>query len=123
MLKLSRFRTSDEQIWDSYVPKSNNGTFFHLRSFLNYHPKGRFKDHSILVWKKGKLFSLFPAVEQFIDGKKILTSHPGATVGSFTLPENLSIADAFDLANKLIEYAKSKKFQLVKINLHHQHFE
>ena len=63
-----------------------------------------------MVRKKGKLFSLFPAVEQFIDGKKILISHPGATVGSFTLPENLSIADAFELANKLIEYAKSKNF-------------
>ena len=117
MMKLSRFRSSEEQIWDSYVPKANNGTFFHLRSFLNYHPKGRFKDHSILVRKKGKLFSLFPAVEQIVDGKKILISHPGATVGSFTLPKNLSIADAFELASKLIEYAKSKKFQLIKINL------
>ena len=89
MLKLSRFRSSEEQVWDSYVPKANNGTFFHLRSFLNYHPKGKFKDHSILVRKKGKLFSLFPAVEQIVDGEKILISHPGATVGSFTLPENI----------------------------------
>ena len=40
--------------------------------------------------------------------EKILISHPGATVGSFALPENLSIADAFELANKLIEYAKVK---------------
>ena len=91
--------------------------FSHLRSFLNYHPKGRFKDHSILVRKKGKLFSLFPAVEQMAGGGKILISHPGATVGSFALPENLSIADAFELAGKLIEYAKSKNFQLIKINL------
>ena len=117
MLKLSRFRSSEEQIWDSYVPKANNGTFFHLRSFLNYHPKGRFKDHSIMVRKKGKIFSLFPAVEQFIGEKKLLISHPGATVGSFTLPENLSIADAFELVSKLIEYAKGKKFQGIRINL------
>ena len=117
MLKLSRFRVYEKQIWDSYVPKTNNGTFFHLRSFLSYHPKGRFKDHSILVRKKGKLFSLFPAVEQLVNGKKILISHPGATVGSFTLPKTLSIADASELARKLIEYAKSKKFQLIKINL------
>ncbi len=117
MLELSRFRSSEEQIWDSYVPKTNNGTFFHLRSFLNYHPKSRFKDHSILIRKKGKIFSLFPAVEQMVDGGKILISHPGATVGSFTLPENLSIADAFELASKLIEYAKKNKFHLIKINL------
>ena len=116
-MKLSRFRASEERIWDSHVPKANNGTFFHLRSFLSYHPKSRFKDHSILVRKKGKLFSLFPAVEQVVNGAKILTSHPGASVGSFTLPENLSIADAFELANKLIEYAKSKNFQVIKITL------
>ena len=116
-MKLSRFRASEERIWDSHVPKANNGTFFHLRSFLSYHPKSRFKDHSILVRKKGKLFSLFPAVEQVVNGAKILTSHPGASVGSFTLPENLSIADAFELANKLTEYAKSKNFQVIKITL------
>lgn len=116
-MKISRFRLSEEKIWDSFVPKTHNGTLFHLRSFLNYHPKSRFNDHSLLVWKKRKLFSLFPAVEQFVDGKKTLVSHPGATVGSFTLPENLSISDAFDLSSKLIEYARDNKFQLIKINL------
>ncbi len=116
-MELSRFRPFEEKIWDFFVPKTNNGTLFHLRSFLNYHPKSRFNDHSILVRKKGKLFSLFPAVEQIIDGKKILFSHPGATVGSFSLPENLSIADALCLGEQLIKYAKGKKFQSIKINL------
>ena len=116
-MELSRFRPSEEKIWDFFVPKTNNGTLFHLRSFLNYHPNSRFNDHSILVRKKGKLFSLFPAVEQIIAGKKILFSHPGATVGSFSLPENLSIADALCLGEQLIKYAKGKKFQSIKINL------
>ena len=116
-MELSRFRPFEEKIWDFFVPKTNNGTLFHLRSFLNYHPNSRFNDHSILVRKKGKLFSLFPAVEQIIAGKKILFSHPGATVGSFSLPENLSIADALCLGAQLIKYAKGKKFQSIKINL------
>ena len=116
-MELSRFRPFEEKVWDFFVPKTNNGTLFHLRSFLNYHPNSRFNDHSILVRKKGKLFSLFPAVEQIIDGKKILFSHPGATVGSFSLPENLSIADALCLGEQLIKYAKGKKFQSIKINL------
>ena len=63
------------------------------------------------------MFSLFPAVEQIIDGKKILFSHPGATVGSFSLPENLSIADALCLGGQLIKYAKGKKFQSIKNKL------
>ena len=117
MFEFFRFKPSDKSIWDSFVPKTNNGTLFHLRSFLNYHPKSRFNDHSLIVKKKGKLFSVFPAAEQFADDKKLLVSHPGATVGSFALPENLSIADAFSLVENLVEYAKHKKFQGIRINL------
>ena len=117
MLDFIRFQSHDEQIWDLFAPKTNNGTIFHLRSFLNYHPKSRFNDHSVIVRKKGNLFSLFPAAKQIVEGKKILVSHPGATVGSFILPENLSIADSFNLVEKLIEYAKNEKFQCIRISL------
>jgi len=117
MLDFLRFQSTEEQTWDLFVPKTNNGTLFHLRSFLNYHPKSRFNDHSLMVRKKGGLFSLFPAAEQILKGKKTLISHPGATVGSFTLPENLSIADSFNLVEKLIEYAKNENFQRIIISL------
>ena len=117
MLEFLRFQKDEEQAWDLFVPKTNNGTIFHLRSFLNYHPESRFKDHSVMVRKKGSLFSLLPAAEQVLKGKKTLVSHPGATVGSFTLPENLSIADSFGLVKKLIEYAKNEKFQCIRISL------
>ncbi|MDC3166125.1 GNAT family N-acetyltransferase [Candidatus Marinimicrobia bacterium] len=117
MLDFKRFQSFEEQNWDLFVPKTNNGTLFHLRSFLNYHPKSRFNDHSIIVKKKGSIFSLLPAAEQIINGKKTLVSHPGATVGSFTLPENLSIADSFNLVEKLIEYAKNQNFQCIRISL------
>ena len=117
MLEFLRFQKDEEQAWELFVPKTNNGTIFHLRSFLNYHPESRFKDHSVMVRKKGNLFSLLPAAEQVLKGKKTLVSHPGATVGSFTLPENLSIADSFGLVKKLIEYAKNEKFQCIRISL------
>ena len=117
MLEFFRFRSSEKNIWDEFVPKTNNGTLFHLRSFLNYHPKSRFNDHSLIIKKKGNLFSVFPAVEQIIDNEKILVSHPGATVGSLAVPENLSIADSLSLVEKLVHYAKDKKFQGIKINL------
>ncbi len=117
MIDFLRFQSDEEQAWDLFVPKTNNGTLFHLRSFLNYHPKSRFNDHSVIVRKKGRLFSLFPAAEQIIKGKKTLVSHPGATVGSFILPENLSIADSFSLVEKLIKYAKNQNFRCIRISL------
>ena len=96
MFEIYRYTDSDQSLWDDFVPNANNGTLFHLRSFLSYHPYDRFVDHSLLVNKKGKTFSVFPAAEQEIDGSRYLVSHPGSSVGSFVVNENLSIADSID---------------------------
>ena len=63
MFKIYRYTDSDQSLWDDFVPQANNGTLFHLQSFLSYHPYDRFLDHSLLVNKKDKLFSVFPAAE------------------------------------------------------------
>ena len=117
MFKIKQYTLSDEFEWERIVRQGNNGTLFHLRSFLNYHPSDRFKDHSLIIEKKGKLFSVFPAAEQIVKGKKHLISHPGSTVGSFVVPESLSIANALELASGLIEYAKKHKFEGIRITL------
>ena len=117
MFKVYQYRPMDEPEWDKVVSHSNNGTIFHLRSFLNYHPQGRFNDHSLIIKKKGKLFSIFPAAEKKINDKLYLISHPGATVGSFVIPETLSIAESMELVNCLVVYAKRKRFDGIRITL------
>ena len=66
MFDIQRYNNKNKLEWDSFVPGKNNGTLFHLRSFLNYHPVTRFKDHSLLFYKKNKLFSVFPAAEKVV---------------------------------------------------------
>ena len=88
-----------------------------MRKFLNYHPKDRFQDHSILIEKKQNLFSVLPAAELIVDGNRILVSHPGSTVGSFVVPENLSIADAMSMSEALVTYVKENKFSGIRITL------
>ena len=117
MFEIYRYTDSDQSLWDDFVPNANNGTLFHLRSFLSYHPCDRFVDHSLLVYKKGKIFSVFPAAEQEIDGKRYLVSHPGSSVGSFVVNENLSIADSIDLVKSLISYSKKSKFDGIRITM------
>ena len=117
MLKFRKYIKKDEELWDNFVSKSNNGTIFHLRKFLKYHPINRFKDHSLIIEKKQKLFSLFPAAEKYINNKKYLISHPGSSVGSFVVLENLSISDAMDITKKLVSYAKKLKFNGIQITL------
>ena len=36
MLEFLRFQKDEEQSWDLFVPKTNNGTIFHLRSLSIY---------------------------------------------------------------------------------------
>ncbi len=117
MLEIVRYNNSNRALWDKFVLSCNNGTIFHLRSFLNYHPRSRFKDHSLLVTKKGKLFSVFPAAEKIIDNNKHLISHPGASIGSFVLGDNLSILDSLDLVKRLKSYAQINEINEIQIKL------
>ena len=117
MFTLHRYINQNESLWDQFVSSGNNGTLFHLRKFLNYHPKDRFQDHSILIEKKQNLFSVLPAAELIVDGKRILVSHPGSTVGSFVVPENLSIADAMSMSEALVTYVKENNFSGIRITL------
>jgi len=117
MFTLHQYINQNESRWDQFVSSGNNGTLFHLRKFLNYHPQDRFQDHSILIEKKQKLFSVLPAAELIVDGKRILVSHPGSTIGSFVVPENLSIADAMSMSEALVSYLKENNFSGIRITL------
>ena len=117
MLKIIQYCKSKKTSWDDFVSNCNNGTIFHLRAFLSYHPKGRFKDHSLIVTKKGKWFSVFPAAEEIVNNKKYLVSHPGTSIGSFVLPDILSISDSLELAKLLSSYAKENMFDAIRIKI------
>jgi len=115
MFEVLRYNSENKKEWDSFVPKKNNGTIFHLRSFLGYHPKSRFKDHSLLFYKKNKLFSVFPAAQKTINKKLYIISHPGATLGSFVVPEDLSISDALNLVKALKKYCNENSFDTIQV--------
>ncbi len=115
MFEVLRYNSEHKYEWDSFVPKKNNGTIFHLRSFLGYHPESRFKDHSLLFYKKSKLFSVFPAAQKIINKKLYIISHPGATLGSFVVPEDLSISDALSLVQTLKKYCKENSFDIIQV--------
>ena len=117
MLTVKRHSKNNKVLWDSFVKNANNGTIFHLRRFLSYHPGGRFVDHSLEFYKKNTLFSVFPAAELNINGKNLLVSHPGSTVGSFVIPESVSISDSLELIEILIAYAKKNKLDGVRLTI------
>ena len=117
MIKIKKFSKNNYDTWDSFVLKSNNGTLFHLRKFLSYHPEDRFKDHSLEIYKKNTLLSVFPAADIIINDKKLLASHPGSSYGSFISKEELSIKDAMEIVSKLIDYSSKKGFEGIQLTI------
>ncbi len=117
MLEIKKYIKEQSDIWEKIVNKANNGTIFHTRRFLSYHPPGRFTDHSLIIYKKDKPYILFAAAEREIEGKRFLVSHPGTSYGSFVVPTELPFADSYKIIEVLINYAKSQKFDGIRLTL------
>ena len=101
------FDEKDANSWDEFVEHSNNGTLFHRRRFLGYHPEGRFRDASLVLKEKDKWAACFPACLIEEGGRKVLFSHRGATFGGFVVEEASSFREAFGLVEALLMHAKS----------------
>ena len=115
MIKVKKLLKSNFAAWDTFVLRANNGTIFHLRDFLNYHPKNRFKDFSLEFHKNNNLLSVIPAAVVLKNNKKLFVSHPGASFASFVTKEDFSIKDSFEVVEKLIKYTKSEGFDGVQL--------
>ncbi|MDZ7413397.1 MAG: GNAT family N-acetyltransferase, partial [candidate division KSB1 bacterium] len=61
-MEITRYQDQHAEEWDRFVWAANNGTIFHTRRFLSYHPPGRFEDHSLVFKKRGRVLALLPAV-------------------------------------------------------------
>lgn len=116
-LTVRTFTETDTPAWEAFVASANNGTIFHERKFLGYHPGDRFNDHSLLVDKGGKLRAIFPAVEINSDGVKSLVSHQGSSYGGIVVQEDLSFQDSYDFVQAITEYARKTGFQRIQMTL------
>lgn len=77
------YREADEAAWDDFIEhQAVNGTFLQTRRFLNYHPKDRFQDCSLIIEdKKGHIAAVCPACCVEENGEKQFISHMGSTFG------------------------------------------
>ncbi|MBQ6079469.1 MAG: GNAT family N-acetyltransferase [Muribaculaceae bacterium] len=81
MIEIQRYDDLMSSRWDEFVRASRNGTFLHLRGYMDYH-RDRFTDCSLVATLDGKLCALLPAC---IEGDT-LWSHRGLTYGSWIVP-------------------------------------
>jgi len=116
-MEVKRFNPEFAEAWDRFVWDSNNGTIFHTRRFLNYHPPERFRDHSLIFEQNNKIVALMPAVERTEQGQTTLISHPGASFGGFVVGRDINLRRAFQLVDELLDYANSHHFHKIEMTL------
>jgi len=116
-ISLRKYSIADAQAWEAFVRTANNGTLFHERKFLGYHPEDRFTDHSLILEKSGKVKALFPAVDVNSGNKRALVSHQGSSYGGIVAHENLSFRDSYDFVEAIIAYAHKSGFKRIQMTL------
>ena len=92
MFEIRRYSPDQAEAWNQFVAQSKNGTFLFDRRFMDYHAD-RFADHSLMVYRRGKLYALLPgnvADETFF-------SHQGLTYGGLIMNEHTTAAEVVQL--------------------------
>lgn len=116
MLKLNIIKYNDDhfETYEKFIQKSINGTIFHERKFISYHPVERFNDCSLLIYDKEKLIAIFPAAVIQKDNIKILKSHPGTSYGGLVIDQNLSYSEINQIFENIEEYCKINNIQFIE---------
>ncbi len=104
-----------EKKWDAFVQTARNGTIFHTRKFLSYHPAERFTDASLLLMDGENIVGLLSAASKDDNGKKMLVAHPGASYGGLVVDSTASVEDTGVMMDAVLEYAKKEKFAGVSL--------
>jgi len=107
-LRVERYNdNAHRDLWERFIATSANGNLFQTRRFLEYHPAGRFQDHSILFCRDAELIAVAAGeVTNSAWSSHRFTSHGGIAVKS-----QLSATEALDIVHALISYASEHQWQ------------
>jgi len=90
-----------ENVWDNFVENGVMGTIYHTRKFINYHPKDRFQDESILIFYNQLLICVVPCCKK---GDKYF-SYTGSTYGGpVFLKKYYKTKYLIPIINKIFDY-------------------
>jgi len=97
--------------WDDFCRRALNGTLFHTREFLAYHPEGRFAwDHAVIRDAAERITALWPAASA--DEGETWWSGAGASFGGPVLAED---AEAGAAVAGVLEEARRRGYRRVRV--------
>jgi hypothetical protein len=100
-LVVGSYEQSLQQVWDTFVRASKNGTFLFLRDYMDYH-RDRFSDHSLLVMDGSKLVALLPANRSDDD----IHSHQGLTYGGLLTADSMTTPLMLDVFAAVLRHLR-----------------
>lgn len=100
--------------WDDFCRRALNGTLFHTREFLAYHPEGRFAwDHAVIRNAAGGMAALWPAASA--DEGATWWSGAGASFGGPVLPADADADTAAAAIAGMLDEAKLRGYRRVRV--------
>lgn len=114
---VERYGDERREEWDRFVECSANGTLFHRRRFLGYHPADRFRDLSLMIYRGGRLTAVWPAAFVEDGGVPVLKSHPGASYGGLVVDEPPGIGLAEEMVDGVLTTAVLEGFRRVEFRM------
>jgi hypothetical protein len=108
-ISIHLYDSSQAAEWKNFLSKSNNGTLFHDLEFLAYHAPDRFRVQNLLFYECGRLIALLPAAVEFeANGRQILKSPYGASIGGFVLSPTIKLGTMLQIVKELQRYAEAR---------------
>lgn len=103
---IERYTPSDSDSWDAAVRESRNGTFLHLRGYMDYH-SGRFEDFSLIARDPGRrILAVLPANAE----GAVLCSHRGLTYGGWLMSRRADINAMGEIWRQFRSFATKEGF-------------
>ena len=115
MITIRKYNSEDQLSWDSFINNSSrNGTIFHERKFLSYHPENKFNDFSFIFETDKKIIGVLPAV--IVEDSKII-SHPGSSCGGLVFDTHCGLKDVLSMIDLFIVTCKDAHIVNIQIRL------
>ena len=108
MYRIEIYTSGQKNNWNTFVDNSKNATFLFYRDYMVYHAN-RFRDFSLMIYRKDKLFALLPANIE----NDILYSHQGLTYGGLLMSAKATVIDVLDTFNSINIFLKQNNIKKV----------
>jgi hypothetical protein len=104
-ISVTQYSPEYKTLWDNFVSNSKNGVFLLCRDYMEYH-SDRFRDHSLLFFKNGKLIGLMPANLN----NDVLNSHEGLTFGGIISDSEMKTHIMMEIFEEIVSHCKEEGF-------------